>query len=183
MNQKTTEQFAALERDLATTRLGVGADEVHGTLVGWLCGGGRADPADWLALLHWEAAAAAPATALQARLAALAREAATALEDTDDALQLLLAAPDADVERRARGLVAWCRGFLGGFGLTGVRADALEPGMDVFLRDLADIAVTEPEVGDPAEDRAALEELEQHVRFGARLLYAQLHPPPGAVQQ
>ena len=174
-----------IERLLAPMRLGISASEVHGAITGYLCAGGVPPAAGWLQALQLQSADAAQAEAARKPLADLAAVTAAGIRPGDSGLQLLLPAEDAGLEARARGLVDWCRGFLGGFGLGGVAADGMDPGISEVLRDFADIAATEPDMStqDREQHRQALDELLAHVRFGTLLLHASLSVPEGATRQ
>lgn len=172
-----------IEGVLAPLRLGISASEVHGAMTGFLCAGGSPPAGDWLQTLQLQSADAAQADAARQPLAELATATAAAIRPENADLQLLLPAAGAELEARALGLVDWCRGFLGGFGLAGVDAEGMDPGMTGVLGDFADIATTVPDMGVQDEDRAALDELIRHVRFGALLLHAHLSVPEGITRQ
>src|SRR5690606_16255578 len=107
----TPEEVAAASRELG---LATPAAELHGALCGWLAGGG-ADVPDWTARVM--ADADLPPPAADSALDRLRKATAAQLEDGEFAFQLLLAEDDAGVRPRAQALFAWCRGFLGAFGL------------------------------------------------------------------
>lgn len=183
MNTNAMPSIGDIETLVAPMRLGIGASELHGSITGFLCAGGRPTPQSWLGVLQLESADAALADSAQAPLAALAATTAAAIRPQDPHLELLLPDEDAGLEARALGLVDWCRGFLGGFGLGGVDSSNLDGGMNDILRDLSDIASTVPDMGEDEEDQAALGELIDHVRFGALLLHAGLTVPEDATRQ
>lgn len=180
-SSKSMPAYADIQRALTTAGLGIGVSEVHGSVSGYLVGGGNTMADNWLDVLQLQGEEAGNAD-LQALLANVAQATFTAIQPEDPSLELLLADGD-DLEARALGLVDWCRGFLGGFGLAGADLDGMEPGMASILEDFADIAATEPEMGKQDEDAAALGELEGHVRFAALLLYAHLTVPEGTTRQ
>ncbi len=159
--------FAAVQTELVALALGVDADELHGSLCGYLAAGGERTGSGWpqrLALDPVPAGQLAPQTPLgQLHAASIAQ-----LEDSQFSFRLLL--PESmDIEAQARGLIAWCRGFLGGFGLAGGRAgseDAREA-----LADLGRIAATVPSFEDPEQDAESLEELVEFVRIAVLLLH------------
>lgn len=175
MNSTGMPAFGDIEAAIAPLRLGIGVSELHGSMTGFLCAGGQPGAQGWLDALQLESVDATLAEAAQAPLAALGDSTAQALQPQDPKLELLLPDADGGLENRALALVDWCRGFLGGFGLGGADADKLDPGMADILRDFADIAATVPEMGEQEEDRAALTELTDHVRFAALLLSARDH--------
>ncbi len=167
-----------LGRTLARLKAGLGASEVHGSLVGFLSGGGRADPRRWP-----EALAIDLDDDSDARMAVLYPACLAQLEDPELGFEPLLPRDDAPLSDRADALVAWCRGFLGGIGLAGAghpgtcSADATE-----ILRDVATIAGSSFDLDDEDEDEAALTEVLEFVRVGVLLLYGEFNgvTRPGA---
>lgn len=183
MSAASMPDFHQFAERMAPLRLGQSASELHGAITGLLCAGGKPGTQGWLGALQLEAADRDAARRFEGELDELARTTASGLEPSEASLELLLPPLADGLEARALGLVDWCRGFLGGFGLAGLDAAHLPEGMTGVLGDFSDIAATEPELGDKDEDRAALEELAAHVRFGALLLRAQLTAPEGATRQ
>lgn len=151
-------------------RLGLGVDpsELHGALCGWLAGGGENSPA-WLARVLVDDQLPAPeagGTLDELRLASVAQ-----LEDRSFGFDLLLPEGGGSLSERAEGLFAWCRGFLGGFGLAaGAQPPLSEEGQEA-LQDLARLAQASAESSDDEEDEDALAELEEFVRVAALLLH------------
>lgn len=141
--------------------------ELHGALCGWLAAGGGS-VADWLARVMADAALPAPTAgdALdQLRLASAAQ-----LEDPAFGFQLLL--PDADTAaERAQALFAWCRAFLGGFGLALDGKLLSEDGQEA-LRDLASLGAADVDENDDGSDEDALAEIEEYLRMAVLLLHA-----------
>ncbi len=175
MNKHVNVGFKALQQALESARVALPAAEVHGMLAGYLCGGGDTATGTWLERLQLEDADAA----LESVLDAAARQLVASLQAAEAAITPWLAATD-ELEACAHGLVAWCRGFLGGFGLAGTSDADLEPALKTILRDFADIAATEPDFDDPDEDREALQELIDHAVFAALLLHARVASPEDA---
>jgi uncharacterized protein YgfB (UPF0149 family) len=75
------------------------------------------------------------------------------------------------VDERAEALLGWCRGFLGGFGLSAGAEPALSPEAAEALEDLAKIAASRLSYDDPEGDEAALTEVAEFVRVAALLLH------------
>lgn len=175
--------FAALGTALAPYRLGISIAEVHGAVAGFVCAGGDPAGSDWLQVLELHGEVDRAASGARDTLAALAQSLREDLAAQPPGLTPLLAEDAAGTEQRALGLIEWCRGFLGGFGLAGADAARTRQEVAEVLHDFADIAATEPDFGAEAEDAAALAELEAHVRFGAVLLHALLSAPPDATLQ
>jgi uncharacterized protein len=164
------------ELDGATSRmrLGCGASELHGSLCGYLAGGGIPRAQQLLAALQLDGEGAAPSAADQDLLDRLQQQAAGELADVELGFEPLLPADDRPLAERAEALADWCRGFLGGFGLAGAPAHAtLSEEAQEVLRDLGAIASAAFDFGDADEDEDALIEVHEFVRVGAMLLYAE----------
>ena len=113
---------AELAHALKTLRLGMGASDLHGSLTGYLCAGGSAGVEEWPAALEIEPdpiQSGSARTLHDETLRQLYRDCRAQLDDPDLGFEPLLPASDAPVETRADSLVEWCRGFLGGVGLSG----------------------------------------------------------------
>ncbi len=162
-----------LERLLARLQAGVDAAEVHGALAGFLGAGGRVHADAWGEALALDAVleAQTDAGADAAALRALFDATAAALADEDDAFAPLLPDDEAALSSRANALVAWCRGFLGGFGLANPRArGALSEDADEAIADLGRIAASELSVEDSEADEFAYAEVLEFVRVAALML-------------
>jgi uncharacterized protein YgfB (UPF0149 family) len=83
--------------------------------------------------------------------------------------------PEAALAARANAAVDWCRGFLGGLGLTGVLAGpAQAPGVAELLSGLGQIAASHLACDD--DDAAALDDVLDFVRDAVARLYATFAP-------
>src|SRR5690606_37456203 len=149
---------------------GVASDaaELHGSLCGWLAAGGEPGPA-WLGKVL--ADEALPQVEPDSVLDRMARASAAQFEDRDFGFALLLPGQDALLSERSGALFAWCRGFLGGFGLaSGEHPPLSEEGREA-LADLARLAAAQPQDEGDQDDEAALAEIEEFVRIAALLLH------------
>lgn len=166
---------------LARAQFGVGASDLHGSLTGYLCGGGSADSRHWLEALELvpeDGAASAIPPQMQEQLYA---DCARWLADPELGFEPLLPASSASLDVRTDALVEWCRGFLGGIGLAGAgHAGSLSPEAREILGDFGTIAATRFECADVEEDESALAEVIEFIRIGALLLHAELHAAPHA---
>lgn len=148
--------------------LGIGASELHGSLCGWLAGGG-AQGADWLAQVLADAELEAVA---QGDVLDRLREASAAqLEDREFGFELLLPGAEASLYERSGALFDWCRGFVGGFGLAAGASPPLSEEGREALADLVRLSAAAPEEGGDEEDEDALAEIEEYVRVAALLLH------------
>ncbi len=165
------EGLQALVRRLA---LGTSASELHGSLAGYLAGGGAVDGDALLGVLELDGEATEPAPADLAQLGALARQTQAALADAELGFEPLLPADDRPLHERAEAVVEWCRGFLGGFGLAGASVQgSLSDEAQEVLRDLGTIAGSSFDFGNESEDEDALIEVHEFVRMAAMLLFAE----------
>lgn len=153
-------------------RLGLGLDasELHGSLCGYLCGGGQAEPRGWLDRLAI-AEGAHGAHGEDSALERMFRISAEQLNDPDFGFELLLPDEDASLGQRADALLAWCRGFLGGFGLASGANPPLSAEAGEALDDLGRIAASQLSYDDPEADEDALAEIAEFVRVAAMLLH------------
>ncbi len=169
---------AELARAIETLRLGMGASDLHGSLTGYLCAGGSAGADEWPVALAIEPAGAAALH--DETLNRLYRDTRAQLDDPDLGFEPLLPAADAPVDRRADALVEWCRGFLGGVGLSGSPTRFLSADANEVLADFGRIAATRFDYDDADEDESALSEVLEFVRVGVLLLHTELMHPRGS---
>ncbi len=168
------DQLDALVRRL---RLGSAASELHGSLCGYIAGGGFVRPGELFSTLQLDAEVSVSGSADQAVLDGLVRDTEQALADPEMGFEPLLPPDDRPLPERADALAEWCRGFLGGFGLAGVAAHAsLSDEAREMLRDLGTIAASHFDYGEQDEDEDALIEVQEFVRVGAMLLHAECAP-------
>ncbi|TCV92100.1 hypothetical protein EC912_10894 [Luteibacter rhizovicinus] len=156
---------------LATT-----VSELHGSLAGFISGGGRFHTGGVLEALHLEAGTTASEDDLKL-LSRFRDETEKDLDDSDLVFQPWLPDDDSSLTERAEALVEWTRGFLGGLGLGGAaRAKGkLSKEAQEVLKDMATIASTEFDFAeDSEEDEDSLIEITEFVRVGALLLHAEL---------
>jgi uncharacterized protein YgfB (UPF0149 family) len=154
--------------------LGTEASELHGSLCGYLAGGGSLHKTAMLSALQLDGEATHPSNDDQALLDKLVRQCETDLADPELGFEPLLPADDRPLTERAEAMVDWCRGFLGGFGLAGTSAHAqLSDEAQEVLRDLGTIAASSFDFDNEDEDEDALIEVQEFVRIGALLLHAE----------
>lgn len=155
--------------EIARLQLGVDASELHGSLCGFVSAGAEPARDDWTLCLALDAEAPAPPH--DGALDRLYRASRAQLSDPQLGFGLLLPLDERPLVERAEALLAWCRGFLGGFGL-GAGADApLSVESAEALDDLSKIAASRLSYEDPDGDEAALVEVAEFVRVAALLLH------------
>lgn len=155
-------------------RLGTEASELHGSLCGFLAGGGSMRGTSMLAALQLDGEATEPTAEDQSLMQQLVRQCETELADPELGFEPLLPEDDRPLVERAEAMVDWCRGFLGGFGLAGTEALAkLSDEAQEILRDLSAVASSAFDFGNEAEDEDALIEVQEFVRVAAMLLHTE----------
>lgn len=161
---------AELEAHLRQARLGLAASELHGALCGYLSRGGEPERRLWLqrVMADPEVGAVDRDSLVDDLYTATTRQ----LESPDFGFDLLLPDADEPLVARADGLLDWCRGFLGGFGLAASGEAPLSDESRDALGDLSRIAASELSYDDPDGDEEALEEVAEFVRVAALLLYS-----------
>lgn len=158
----------AVDTEIRHLALTLPVAELHGSLCGWLAGGGASNR-EWLAkvLADSEIPRVPEGSALdQLRLASAAQ-----MADRGFDFQLLLPDADATLSERSGALFDWCRGFLGGFGLSAGAQPPLSEDSREALGDLARLAAAQPQDEGDEDDEAALAEIEEFVRVAALLLH------------
>jgi hypothetical protein len=155
-------------------RLGTDASELHGSLCGYLAGGGSLQQTSVLVALQLDGEATNPTPDDQALLQQFAEQCETELADPELGFEPMLPEDDRPLSERADAMVDWCRGFLGGFGLAGTSAHAkLSEEAQEILRDLGTIAASSFDFGNETEDEDSLIEVQEFVRVGAMLLHTE----------
>lgn len=164
---------AELEQALRALRLGVNASDLHGSLSGYLCAGGEAGAEDWVDAL--QLGFDEPQLARSPVLERLYRECRAQFAEAPASVDPLLPEPSASLRQRADALIEWCRGFLGGIGLSGATAgEPLSADAREILDDLGMIAASNLQYADSRDDERALDEVLGFVRAGAAMLHREL---------
>lgn len=163
-------EHAEVVAEIASLRLAVDAAELHGSLCGFVSAGGTPSRGDWMQRLELDAGVVEPAA--EGALDRLFRASCGQLGDPDLGFELLLPDEDRPVAERAEALLAWCRGFLGGFGLASDSRPALSPEASEALDDLGKIAASSLSYDDPEGDETALVEVAEFVRVATLLLHS-----------
>jgi uncharacterized protein YgfB (UPF0149 family) len=172
---KNAISYAELGSELARLHVGVGPSDLHGSLIGYLCAGGRTDAQHWLQALEIDTP---PNAISHASLDRVFADCNAALDDPELRFEPLLPDDDAPIDARADALVSWCRGFLGGLGLGGGSGTTVSEDASEILRDLGTIAGSRFEYENAEEDESALAEVIEFVRVGVLLLHAEIGKPP-----
>lgn len=170
MTQTPLPEHALVAAELQALEASLDASELHGSLCGYLSGGGAHERKGWFAAVMSDplVSAVEPDSALDRLYLASTGQ----LESPDFGFELLLPAEDRPVEERGDGLLAWCRGFLGGFGLASGAKPPLSEESEEALADMARIAASDLSYEEPEADAEALEEVTEFIRVAALLLHS-----------
>ena len=177
--------YAAVAQTLARLEPGVGAAELHGSLAGYLCAGGKAHADDWLEALALGALHEAVIEGGEREVFdRLYSDCRRELDDPELSFDPLLPDDDeATLTERSAALVDWCRGFVGGLGLAGTDLErALSDEASEVLADFSRIARTDVDEASDPDGEDDYTEVVEYVRVGAMLLRHELGAPPGATR-
>jgi uncharacterized protein YgfB (UPF0149 family) len=171
MSELALPLYAELDADLQRLELGVDAAELHGSLCGYLSGGGPdLSRSGWLGTML-----ADPGTVrvdVDSQIDRLFTVTTQQLESPDFGFDLLLPDGERPVSERGEALLSWCRGFLGGFGLSAGAEPPLSDESRDALNDMSRIAASDLSYDDPESDEEALEEVSEFIRVAALLLHS-----------
>ena len=177
MNETENVTYERLQDALEAADADCGAAESHGVICGIICASGASDPAPWLGHLLGEGGSGHPMTqSAQLLLTGLYAESLLHLKDGDLGLVLLLPEDHTPLPLRSKALGEWCRGFLYGLALGGVREDAVRTGdVGEIMHDFAEISNTrfEHELTDEDEE-SAYAEIVEYVRMSVLLCHEEL---------
>lgn len=172
MSELSNSSFDDLADELVTLGSNVNPAELHGVVVGRICGGKRYTESAWLhsAFKFLELSIAEGAS--YPRLVDLYSNSLQQLESNLFDLELLLPDDDIDMEQRVIAMSEWCQGFLLGFGTSGVTGDtSLTAETSEALRDFAEFVQIDPE---QADDESDLMELVEYIRVAALTIFAEI---------
>ena len=173
--------FHLLNDQLLATGAICSIAELHGMICGQLSGGKQCDSDSWLTavrefcdLEHFDVS-----DEQRSLSQFIVSEAEGALQSDGFEFSPLLPDDRCPQVDRARELGAWCRGFLHGFGASGVGANTkIEANVAEVLRDFAKISQTVTELGDELEESEHdLVELIEYLRAGVMTVYIEMRGP------
>jgi uncharacterized protein YgfB (UPF0149 family) len=171
MNEIPLPDYADIESQVVRLALGQDASELHGALCGYLSGGAPTPGREaWLGTVM--ADPDIEAVESESPLDRMYTASEQLLESPDFGFDLLLPNIDRPVRERGDALIRWCRGFLGGFGMSAGAEPPLSEESRDALGDLARMAASDLAYDDPESDEQALEEVAEFVRVAALLLHS-----------
>ena len=151
--------YAELADALRALETGLEPAELHGSLCGWLAGGGPHDRRGWFAAVMADPLLSAPEP--DGLLDQLYRASVQQLESTDFEFELLLPDDDSPVDERGDALMAWGR-----------ESPPLSEDSAEAIADLARITGSELAYDEPEADEEALGEVAEFVRVAVMLVHS-----------
>ena len=163
-----------LKKALDAAEIGQHPVEVHGALVGLICGGVKQDNLAWLKTLLDLMNDGQPLEAeLQQLIAELYQDTVARLADFEFGFTLLLPEEEVSLSHRVEALALWTQSFLTGIAIIQPELAKSSPDVREVIKDLAEIAQVEFDVGDDEESETAYIELQEFVRMSAILCYSE----------
>lgn len=167
--------YDSVSNKLSQQGIIVDGAEVHGILVGMLCGGMSLTDQKWLTILSEtinQGDSFNDATTFL--LTNLFNQVSQQLLEPEFALQLLVPDDQTPINDRGMALINWVQGFMLGFGLH--QQDLMQCSVDVkeALEDFADIARMEEPMDADEESEKALFEVMEYVKISAILCFSEL---------
>jgi len=172
MSELSNPSFDDVANELVTLGSNVSPAELHGVVVGRVCGGKRYTPPAWLQSAFKFLELPLSESSTYPKIAELYSVGLEQLESNLFDLEILLPDDDVEMEQRVTAMSDWCQGFLLGFGTSGVTGDTnLSAETSEALRDFAEFVQIDPE---QAEDESDLMELVEYIRVAALTIFAEI---------
>ncbi|MDD8059089.1 MULTISPECIES: UPF0149 family protein [Shewanella] len=163
-----------LKQALDAAEIGQHPVEVHGALVGLICGGVKQDHMAWLKpLVELMNDGQALEHNLQHLITELYQDTVARLADFEFGFTLLLPEEEVSLSQRVEALALWTQSFLTGIAIIQPELAKASPDVREVIKDLAEIAQVEFDVGDDDESETAYIELQEFVRMSAILCYSE----------
>lgn len=169
--------FLDFQHELAAHDIDLHPSELHGMLVGFICGAkSETGPSQRRALYSSWLDSQVPDD-----LAALLEAAYTSTLDNldeyaDFEFRLLVPDDEEPISVRANAIARWCGGFLSGLGESGRQIDTDQGDVKEVLTDLSRIAAITDEIPDGEENEEDLTQIEEFVRVSTLLIFAETRP-------
>ncbi|MFT5704931.1 MAG: hypothetical protein ACI8SK_000884 [Shewanella sp.] len=157
--------------------------EVHGALVGLICGGIEQSKREWnsslLELMNDGQALPEP---LQQLIDDLYQDTLARISDVDFGFSPMLPEEEEPVSKRVEALSLWVQSFLTGLAIVQPKLNNASADVREVINDLAEIALVEFDVADDDESEAAYMELTEFAKMAALLCYSEFGPEPSDQQ-
>jgi len=148
--------------------------EVHGALVGLICGGVEQVPNAWIKLLQELMNDAHPLPEpLNQLIDELYQDTLTRIADADFGFTPMQPEEEEPLSNRVQALSLWVQSFLTSLAMVQPNLNKASAEVREVIQDLADIALVEFDVADDEESESAYMELMEFVRMSALLCYSE----------
>ncbi len=169
----------SLKIALDAAEIGQHPVEVHGALVGLICGGVDQGGDLWIKPLFDLMNDGQPLPAsLHQLVCELFQDTVARLADFEFGFTLLLPEEEEPLTKRVEALSLWTQSFLTGIAIIQPKLNQASAEVREVIKDLAEIAQVEFDVADDEESEAAFIELLEFVRLAAIMCYAEFGPEP-----
>ncbi|GIU47572.1 UPF0149 family protein [Shewanella algidipiscicola] len=156
--------------------------EVHGSLVGLICGGVGQAKSEWLkSLLELINDGQLPPPSLTQLLEELYQDTVARITDADFGFTPMAPEEEEPLNKRVEALSLWVQSFLTGLAIVQPKLNRASKDVKEVINDLAEIALVEFDVADDDESEAAYIELMEFSRMAALLCYAEFGPQPSEI--
>ncbi|MBR9727996.1 UPF0149 family protein [Shewanella intestini] len=163
-----------LKQALDAAEIGQHPVEVHGTLVGLICGGvTQANNAWQKPLLELVNDGQSLDVNLQQLINELYQDTVTRLADFEFGFTILLPEEEVSLSHRVEALALWTQSFLTAIAVIQPKLNSSSKDVKEVIKDLAEIAQVEFDVADDEESEAAYTELQEFVKMAAILCYSE----------
>ncbi|MGL4475400.1 MAG: UPF0149 family protein [Shewanella sp.] len=164
---------------LREAEIGQDAVEVHGALVGLICGGVQTSPQGWQKPLSELMNDGQPLPKpLEVLVSDMYHDAVANLAEMEFGFTPLLPDEEEALAARLEALSLWVQSFLTGLAIIQPKLKQASAEVREVIDDLSEIARVELDVDEDEESEAALMELVEFVRMGAMLCYSEFGPEP-----
>ena len=168
-----------LKKALDAAEIGQHPVEVHGALVGLICGGVEQNNNMWLLPLLDLMNDGQPLEAnLQQLISELYQDTVARLVDFEFGFSLLLPEEEVSLSHRVEALSLWTQSFLTGIAIIQPKLHSASEDVREVIKDLSEIAQVEFDVGEDEESESAYVELQEFVKMAAILCYSEFGPEP-----
>ena len=172
-------RIESLKIALDAAEIGQHPVEVHGALVGLICGGVDQTGDLWIKPLFDLMNDGQPLPApLHQLVCELFQDSVARLSDFDFGFMPLLPEEEEPLSHRVEALSLWTQSFLTGIAIIQPKLNKASAEVREVIKDLADIAQVEFDVTDDEESETAYIELLEFVRIAAILCYSEFGPEP-----
>ena len=168
--------FENLSNELNAHKIGLHAAELHGMLVGYVCGAKKnmSDSRRHAMYKNW--LGVEPSLTITSMLEDFYSAAKENLDELADfEFRLLLPPDDVVIGERVAAVAAWCNGFLSGLSESGRRIDGLDGDAAEALIDLNKISAITSNVEEGEENEGDLAEIEEFIRISVLLIFGEIN--------